>query len=97
MNNEIFTLPNDITNIIFSFCDPFKEEHQRKQEAINNDFYMYARKRNFDLMSLEISRGFHNYSEIDVAYPNPSSINKDIRFFKIHSVVIAKCMNNYIG
>ena len=95
--NTLFPLPNVIIDVIFSFCDPFKAEHQRNQDDINRCFYMYQQKRNFDLMSLEISRGFHNYSEMDVSYPNPSSINEDIRFFKIHSVVIAKCMNNYIG
>ena len=95
--NNLFPLPDVITNLVFSFCDPFKEEHQRKQGAINQDFYMYARKRNFDLMTLELSRGFHKYTEIDVSYPNPSSIAKDIRFFKVHNVVIAKCMGNYIG
>ncbi len=58
-----FPFPDVIVNIIFTFCNPFKELHEKNQETINRCFDMYQKKRDFDIMTMEINREYHDFTQ----------------------------------
>ena len=91
--NEIFPLPDVITNIVLGFCDIFKEEHQRNQDCINKAVSILNKNIQYKMMCY----GWRFCSDEGNRYPVASRITDELYFYQRNKQTIKKYLKNCEG